>query len=233
MYLAMQTLRSYRHSIPTTDLEDDPRDREGPPELLLLLATTNADKAPAPASYEHRLVMMCLLAEEIRDVFIRESKWPVTIDVAITPHARFIDKSADLAAHELYPKETTRQIWTLGHDTLVRLLNPKYYPPEHNLEPVYTSLLSSSNRILIFSRPSDEFGAQDLQREYYDTLDKRALDKLDRVESDGEMMAGVSSTKVRRGAKAEIVDGVRNVEGWRGAVCEGVAGYIVEEGLYR
>ena len=40
--------------------------RKGTTRMLLLLATKNADKAAAPAAFEHRLAMMCRLADNLR-----------------------------------------------------------------------------------------------------------------------------------------------------------------------
>ncbi|KAK6334305.1 hypothetical protein TWF730_003519 [Orbilia blumenaviensis] len=231
MHLALQALKKY---IPTTTTSGDGSEatqgkegEEEPPSLLLLLATTNADKPPTPASYEHRLAMMCLLAEEIQnlDSSLDSSRAKVPqIDIGITPHPRFIDKSTDLSAHPFFPPESTRQVWILGYDTLIRLLNPKYYPPHHTLRDVTTTLLSSTNRILVFARPGAEFGTEASQHEYSTSLDKAIADKVDMIVP-GKEAEGVSSTNVR--------NGVKNGTGeWRDGVCSGVAGWIGREGLY-
>ena len=47
------------------EVEEFEGDDPGPPRLLLLLSTKNADKAPAPAAFPHRLSMMCMLADAI------------------------------------------------------------------------------------------------------------------------------------------------------------------------
>ena len=58
--------------------------------VLLLLAIQNADKQPKPASFEHRLEMMDLLAKKI------ESISSATALVALSKHARFVDKAKDV-----------------------------------------------------------------------------------------------------------------------------------------
>ncbi|KAF3911986.1 hypothetical protein AA313_de0206337 [Arthrobotrys entomopaga] len=124
MHLALKTFSSYNNninsSLRSSQAKDDGEGGEGPVEILLLLATANADKAPVPASYEHRLAMMCLLAQDIRDTFT-DNQSPPRVNIGITPHARFIDKSADLGDSEVYPNDSTRQVWILGYDTLIRL----------------------------------------------------------------------------------------------------------------
>ncbi|KAF3216709.1 hypothetical protein TWF192_006859 [Orbilia oligospora] len=226
MHLALQALRKYTIS----EVEDK---EEEPPSLLLLLATTNADKPSSPASYEHRLAMMCLLAEEIQTKTSSSSSSSSIdnivaprIDIGITPHPRFIDKSTDLSNHPFFPSEVTRQVWILGYDTLTRLLNPKYYPPHHTLTDLHTTLLSSTNRILVFTRPGTDFGNESSQYEYSNSLDPSISKKIDMVvPDDAEQVDGVSSTNVRNGVR----DGS---EDWELGVCSGVARWIGREGLY-
>lgn len=176
--------------------------------------------------------MMCLLAEEIHNVYAtspsnKDTKAPAPqIDIGITPHPRFIDKSTDLSNHPSFPSETTRQVWILGYDTLTRLLDPKYYPPHHTLTPLHTTLLSSANRILVFTRPSAAFGTETSQYEYVASLDPSISQRVDMVvPEDAGQVDEVSSTVVRNGVK----DGT---EGWKGGVCEGVGEWIGREGLY-
>ncbi|EPS42325.1 hypothetical protein H072_3703 [Dactylellina haptotyla CBS 200.50] len=228
MYLAIQALQKYTPKSPN---EEDPA--EDPPSLLLLLATSNADKAPAPAAYEHRIAMMSLLADEIRDVYAQETSTTDVprIDIGITRHARFIDKSEDLYTNYLYPRAQTRQIWIMGYDTLIRLLDTKYYPPEHTLTPVYDTLLSGRNRILVFGRPGDEFGSDELQREYSENVDSRVSERLDMVLADDDKTAGISSTKVRKGIM-DTISNAYDVYDWRGAVCASIAEYVIDEPVY-
>ncbi|KAF3929847.1 hypothetical protein ABW19_dt0201981 [Dactylella cylindrospora] len=197
MHLAIQALQKYtpKDASPSTSPT---------PELLLLLATSNADKAEAPAPYDQRIAMMCLLAEEIREVYSQETGGlspPPQVGVGITPHARFVDKCVDLGTFEGYRKEDTRQVWILGHDTL--------------------------------TRPGDEFGSEEVQKEYSESLDSRVVERLDLIAADEKKTQGISSTKVRKGAGTDAATGSVDSGGWKGAVCESIAEFIVDGGLYR
>ncbi|KAK6524241.1 hypothetical protein TWF694_005897 [Orbilia ellipsospora] len=227
MHLALKTFSTYHDSLQSNSVNSQTEDvEEGSVEILLLLATANADKQPVPASYEHRLAMMCLLAQDIRDTFT-DSITPPRVNVAITPHARFIDKSADLGASEVYPQDSTQQVWILGYDTLIRLLDTKYYPPTHTLTPVYDTLLSHNNRIAVFGRLGSDYGNTGTQTQFFKTVDPRVSERLDTQDSVGdEEIATISSTSVRKGVKEDT-------EAWKADVCESVAGYIIEEELYR
>lgn len=131
MHLAIQALQKY--TIPSKDGSKLPEaivSNPATPSLLLLFGIANADKGEAPASFEHRIAMMCLLAEEIRDVYKRETGGEYQlpeIDVGITRHAFFVDKSLDLQTHRLYSDDATRQAWVLGYDTLIRYVIPGFW----------------------------------------------------------------------------------------------------------
>ena len=102
-----------------------------PHRLILLLATQNADKAPKPASFENRLAMMTLFAQELE----RESAVPV--DVAVTKLPYFHDKATSVDDSGVYQGEP-EQVHLTGFDTVIRIFDTKYYPPDHNfrvLEP--------------------------------------------------------------------------------------------------
>ncbi|KAM9905350.1 hypothetical protein OXX79_002209 [Metschnikowia pulcherrima] len=94
--------------------------------LLLLLSVKNADKiVPAPASFEHRLAMMHLMANSLENSYI-------DVGIGLTTHAKFADKSAAIQEYmetNLSWKKPARLTFLLGFDTLVRVLDPKYYAP--------------------------------------------------------------------------------------------------------
>ncbi|KAJ6257206.1 hypothetical protein Dda_8093 [Drechslerella dactyloides] len=205
-------IRALDHYTPTDDKTEEK------PSLLLLLATANADKKAVPAATEQRLAMMCLLADELRS---RNNTTDYHVDVGVTASARFIDKCADLQA---YGYGDRRLVWIVGFDTLTRILDTKYYPPEHTLAPVYDTLLSGTNRILAFGRPGEAFGDAATQQAYYAALDSRVADRVDVLEAD-EATAGISSSAARASvARDGSVDG---------SVCESVAAFIQAEDLYR
>jgi nicotinamide-nucleotide adenylyltransferase len=125
----------------------------GPPpshtksRVLFLLATVNADKSPEPAAFPDRLVMMTLMAEELRASFHSSSvsSAGVDIDIGVTKEPYFIDKATSIDESGVYttlspnPEEHFEQIHLTGFDTLVRIFTAKYYPnhtpPLSALEP--------------------------------------------------------------------------------------------------
>ena len=128
---------------------------ERPRRILLLLATNNADKAPRPAAFPHRLAMMCLFARDLADRVTGAgdegagtgADWPVDIGVTTEPY--FHSKSEAVAESRFYrpninanddtanpssaaaaadPSSDMEQVYLVGFDTLIRIFNPKYYP---------------------------------------------------------------------------------------------------------
>lgn len=135
---------------------DDDDDNDDGIRLLLLLAVNNADKAPKPASFEHRLLMMRAFAKDIQHASMRRAReeqeghdgeqqqggGELPVDIGLTTHPYFHDKSAAIARAAEYafvtttttpsssptPTTTTQQqIFLAGYDTLIRIFNPKYY----------------------------------------------------------------------------------------------------------
>jgi len=82
-------------------------------ETLLLLATVNVDKGAEGLSLETRF-----------DLLLRFAESRPNVSVAAVGHGRFVDKLEAIRA--AYP-EATRVVFLLGFDTLVRLVDPKYY----------------------------------------------------------------------------------------------------------
>ena len=80
-------------------------------EQVLLLAKTNVDKDLFGANLAQRLAMMIAYADE-------------HLSIAGCSHARFVDKAQALC--KALPKDT--QIYFIvGHDTLIRIFEPRYY----------------------------------------------------------------------------------------------------------
>ena len=90
---------------------------------LFLFTTKNVDKQLSGASPSQRLDMMTLLAK----------KQTLPTAVGVTTSGRFVDKATDLL--NTFPNNatatatTTKFCFILGYDTLIRLLDPKYYHP--------------------------------------------------------------------------------------------------------
>lgn len=137
--------------------------------LLLLLAVNNADKAPKPATFEERLLMMGAFAGDIQRTWrtlerktaareedghaqaqahTQEDEATLPVDIGLTTHPYFHDKSAAIAASPEYDfassqtghegEPHTSQIFLAGYDTLTRIFTPRYYKspvPEDGVDP--------------------------------------------------------------------------------------------------
>lgn len=138
--------------------------------LLLLLAVNNADKAAKPATFEERLLMMGAFAGDIQRAWRKLEKQTVAqeeeathanaqaeedettalpVDIGLTTHPYFHDKSAAIAASPEYDftpsaqtggegEPHTSQVFLAGYDTLIRICTPKYYTspvPEAGVDP--------------------------------------------------------------------------------------------------
>lgn len=115
--------------------------------LLLLLAVNNADKAPKPASFEQRLMMMRAFAGDLQHAWREaqaqtqaqaQAQEDIPVDIGLTKHPYFHEKSAVIASSPEYDFSparpasatttvATEQIFLAGYDTLIRIFNPKYY----------------------------------------------------------------------------------------------------------
>ena len=217
-----------------------------PKRLLLLLATQNADKAPKPAAFEHRLAMMNVFAEELVQMVTTSgvkghTQGDVIVDVGVTKEARFIDKARILEAQEEYTDyggndtaKTVEQIHLIGFDTLIRLLDTKYYPPKHTLEPLED--LFEKHRVRVTRRTDDAWGGREEQDQYMreiakghkgaDGPRKEWAQKIDLVEGRKESEEIVSSTKVREAAKAGDEEALKKL------VTDGVARWVLDGKLY-
>lgn len=95
--------------------------------VLLLLSINNADKLrPQPASFEHRVEMMVQMGN-----FINENL-QVDVIIGLTDKARFVDKKLSIVNYiksEQKKEAATELSFLVGYDTLIRILNPKYYLP--------------------------------------------------------------------------------------------------------
>ncbi len=115
--------------------------------LVLLLAVTNADKAPQPAPLEDRLAMIYAFAHHLNRE-LRHQGDGIPIEMALTWEPFFNGKAEALRTASWYPTmrphmtfrkcdERGRKLpgkWNMppmefimGFDTLVRFLDPKYY----------------------------------------------------------------------------------------------------------
>ncbi|KAH8697187.1 cytidylyltransferase family protein [Talaromyces proteolyticus] len=219
--------------IATSALEESNR----PSRLLLLLATQNADKPSKPALYEDRLVMMTLLAQDLRTHLQSLSSAPLSdlpeIDIGVTKKPYFVDKAAAIEQSGEYP-HGLEQVHLTGYDTLIRIFNPKYYPPTHTLQPLEPFL--SRHRLRVTMRPDDEWGNREEQEDYLrnlaqggreqDGAKREWVDRIQLVEGRKAGETPVSSTRARQAAQSN--DGLLS-----SLVPESVRTYVVSQHLYQ
>ncbi len=74
------------------------------------------------------------------------------IDVALTTCPYFHDKAEMIATHGLYTSPHANapieQVHVVGFDTLIRIFDPKYYPPDHTLDPLAPFLAHHRLRVI-------------------------------------------------------------------------------------
>jgi nicotinamide-nucleotide adenylyltransferase len=226
-----------------------------PRRLLLLFSTHNADKAPSPASFEQRLAMMTIVAEDLSHALrtgrcgepgpnglSQKSADHLSIDIGLTKEPYYTDKSAAImqSSPPLYPSNPTH-VHLVGYDTLIRFCNPKYYPNHNPPLSALSAFFGPGHKLRVTQRPYDpsdassqEFGTVEEQAAYLQSLKDGKLEKegFERSWADQIDMvpaaegAGVSSTRVRKAAKEGDWELV-------GRLCtEGVAEFIKSQGLY-
>ena len=182
--------------------------------VLLLLAIQNADKQPKPASFEHRLEMMDLLAKKI------ESTSSATAFVALSKHARFVDKAKDVSISFPLIKEV---VWLVGYDTLIRILDKKYYSStlEESLREFW-----ERNRLVCAIR-----GDEITERAFMENVRQGKVDGVpvswaEYIKIIEPVGKDQSSTRARKAAAGGQLDEVRKL------VPEEIAAYIQREQLY-
>jgi nicotinamide-nucleotide adenylyltransferase len=227
--------------IATSALLRDTHPSPSPKRLLLLLATQNADKAPKPASFDQRLLMMQIFASDLLSTLSKSNppsssnESPIGIDIGVTKLPYFIDKAVAISQSDAYPPSAT-QVHLTGFDTLIRILDPKYYPPEKKLGALDGFL--AQHRLRVAYRAGDKWGGKAAQDEYLQALGRGEREKdgakrewvsegrIVMCEGQEEGEGAVSSTRVREAVK----NGDREL--LSKLVTSGVAEWILEEGLY-
>jgi nicotinate (nicotinamide) nucleotide adenylyltransferase len=156
---------------------------------LLLFSINNADKQLTGATAEQRVKMMKLMAETIY------SQYPAcNVAVAVTEHARFFEKANEIHAwyESHYPGKEAQLAFIMGYDTVIRLVNQKYYdqPVEEALEPFF-----SKNKVICADRGGhskedvDNFWKNNkIVAQFQSSFERISL---------GDITANISSTKVR------------------------------------
>lgn len=122
--------------------------------LLLLLSVKNADKiSPIAAPFEHRLAMMYLMA---RHWYALTN---VNVSIAVTCHAKFVDKLVAILKELDHPVKLT---FAVGYDTLVRILDEKYYLPDKLLDSL-CEFMASSDIFCLTRAEKDKLNQDQLQ----------------------------------------------------------------------
>jgi nicotinamide-nucleotide adenylyltransferase len=159
----------------------------------------------------------------------------IDIDIGVTKQPYFIDKAAAIEASGAYHSSNPEQIHLTGYDTLIRIFNPKYYPPEHTLQPLGPFL--TKHRLRVMMRPDDEWGGREEQQRYLlelaeggresDGARREWASRIQLVEGKGVAEDAVSSTRAREAAKKGRREQLETL------VSEGVCEYVVTQGLYK
>ena len=213
---------------------------ELPKRLVLLLATQNADKPVKPASFEHRLCMMTAFAEDLLESLkSRDRPKQLTVDIGVTKLPYFVEKANALTSSDVYEYEASKaapveQVHLIGYDTLIRIMDTKYYPPEHKLTTLAS--LFQHHRLRVTKHVDTSWGGETEQDRYLqaicdgerdsDGANPKWADRIDLVDSADYDNNAVSSTRAREAAKAGNTGEVERL------CTKSVADYVIREGLY-
>ncbi|KAL9578512.1 MAG: hypothetical protein Q9212_005670 [Teloschistes hypoglaucus] len=218
-----------------------------PHRLLLLLATQNADKAPKPAAFEQRLAMMTLFAQDLLDEYSASSNTNTSggegnrdglaVDIGVTKKPYYNDKAVAIEDSHQYAYENSdeqpQQVHLLGFDSLIRLLDCKYYPPDHNLAPLNPFFERHRVRATRRSQEGTNWGSSNDQVRYLRALATGGAENMGgksewatRIELVEGEVEDISSTKVREYAGRKNWDEVDKLVGKR------TREWIEKEGLY-
>ena len=195
--------------------------RSKPLRLLLLLAIKNADKAPKPAQFQDRLVMMTLMAEELQ-----MELEDVVVDVGVTTEPFYYKKAEVVEQSGDYEGlESGEQVHITGFDTIIRIFDKKYYPEGmgvlHNM--------FEKGRLRVHLRDGDEQDQRDyLQKIANGSRKDEGIEATwaNKIEIVDPLEEVVSSTEARR-CMAE-----KKGEGLERYVSENVKQYILQGNLY-
>ncbi|OBT46585.1 hypothetical protein VE00_01880 [Pseudogymnoascus sp. WSF 3629] len=205
-----------------------------PRRVLLLLATKNADKPDVEAGREDRVTMMRVLAGDVVGDWGAgegkeggEGREGKGVDIALTPHALFIDKARVIAEESTY--SGAKKVFILGFDTLKRLLEVRYYDPPtlSGLGPLF----DGGVRVHLRAGGEEEEGEQ---RRWIESLGGEG-GEMERNGGRREWVRGMEVVEAQGGevSSSEVRRRVKAGEGVMGLVTEGVEEVIERKGLYR
>ncbi|KAI9497966.1 hypothetical protein BDB00DRAFT_802789 [Zychaea mexicana] len=171
---------------------------------LLLFTTNNVDKQLVGASASQRLDMMTLVAQRRNN----EHQQTIPTAVGVTTHGRFIDKAT--ALQSLWPRKTFYFI--VGYDTVIRLLDPAYYP-EKSVDEALAPFFEHCKLVSV-----DRAGYGDMESFWA----SKSAHGIERVVLKDEKVAALSSTLARSMDRGQLET----------AVDADVAEYIRKHALY-
>lgn len=185
-----------------------------PCRLVLLFSTRNADKAPVPASFQTRLALMTLFAQDLfASLQSSEEHHDVSIDIALTKAPFYTDKSIAIAQSAHYPSQP-RHVHIMGFDTITRFLGTKYYqdhdPPLAAVAPYF----DAGHEVRVSIRPSNEFGTVEQQKKWIESIASGEMGQgaspewakqISVIEPTDED-TGISSTRIRDAASTGQAD---------------------------
>ncbi|CUM68423.1 uncharacterized protein PRCAT00006146001 [Priceomyces carsonii] len=203
-------------------------DLEKEKSVLLLLSVKNADKVnPQPEPFDKRLEMMFHMANYL------QKSLGLKIGIALTKHARFVDKSIAILDYlrKEYKVSTIKLTFLVGFDTLVRILDPKYYLPDKlttSLEDFMNSadLFCLTRNVTSFSLKDQSTYLDDINQGKFLHIPAHWSDSIVFPEHADQGVSLISSSSIRK----NIRDGKSD---WINDVIPEIKDMIIDENLYK
>lgn len=198
--------------------------------VLLLLSVNNADKlTPQPASFHHRIEMMFKLADHIHESL------KIDVKVGLTNHAKFVDKSKAICSYLSNDKQLSissiRLSFLVGFDTLIRILNPKYYVP-NSLASALGGFFETSD-LFCLTRSDDSISLEN-QFDYLDSIASGDIDGVPKHWSSNIFLSHNESLELSKISSSSIRSNIsHNNEEWFNKVTPDIKNYIANEGIYK
>ncbi|KAI5948880.1 hypothetical protein KGF57_005073 [Candida theae] len=199
--------------------------------LLLLLSVQNADKVhPQPEPFDQRLELISLMADHIA------ANIPITVAIGLTKQAMFVNKSLSILNYLDAQQQQTVQpgfklTFLIGFDTLIRILNPKYYLPdklsvslEHFMKMTDLVCLTRHSETVTINQQS--VYVKEISLGQHEEIPSHWSKNIFILRNMNDEVATFSSSGIRK----EIESG--NPE-WKKQVLPEVAEYIEEHNLYK
>jgi len=199
--------------------------------LLLLLSVQNADKLhPQPESFDQRLAMIHLMADHIA------ANFPITVAIGLTKQAMFVNKSLSILNYlDAEPQQTIKPgfklTFLIGFDTLIRILNPKYYLPdklsvslEHFMKMTDLVCLTRHSETVTINQQL--VYVKEISLGQHEEIPSHWSKNIFILRNMNEKVATFSSSGIRK----EILLGDPE---WKKQVLPEVANYIEENNLYK